>query len=672
MLSLSLLALASTGFSKENQLTLTHNKIVKAPLFNLMKTLGYSGENDLTRLNSYAQKNFLRPKNVERWNVYDDKFIESHREIIIKTLDEFGFFKEVTPELDQTYENVLILGASVGRMRSRVAFFNKLVSKGLSFKNLYFLSGERPLDPKIENESILFEPGPNQTFRESWQRPKKLPKTESDGARLAWDQLMGPDEKPTFVDVPMNKDKRPSTGDTIHAWLEKNPTKGRTLVISNNPYIPYQHAVVLGALINEGFLNPNDMDFIRTVGTGTKPQNERLRVLLDNLARTLYSEKMLWEAKGKLNEKQSNSQKDAGTRLVQVLVDKNFRGDENQVLGLKDALIASGGTNIDFKVSSYDEFKPSDAKTTPDMLMISGSTGLSFLQKQGKKLSAKTSIIWSGHQVFAELNSVTEQISLLVLPKHAVNPKTEAYLKKRTKLILVDGVPHRIMSKSLKLARQDYEKKNGALPLAATSEMLGIVLPGDAPDEKHNMLFFTPTDAKKLARNIVAIEGPDKHYLITNGPRTGSHDYTSKKKLEPSPHRSEAVDKVTSAFMEELRKSGVRKASLYDFQFSKLPSAYQPLLSLAAEGMRIHIPGESTSMVTESTDVANNVIIDQVPSMNVDHKNHIDTIRKRGAAHFLTWEGKLESPPKNSAKEGKRKTPAEVAAKEISKFFSLN
>ncbi|MFK7826999.1 MAG: hypothetical protein AB8G05_22845 [Oligoflexales bacterium] len=657
LLSLSLFAWASIGLSKNN-LTLTENQTVKTPLFKLMKTLGYTGENNLSQLNAYAQKHLLRPADKERWNVYDDQLTKSHQEIIIKTLDEFGFFDEVTPELDQVYENVLILGASVGRMRSRVAFFNKLASQGLKYKKVYFLTGERPLDSRIESESILFEPGPNQIFRKNWQRPKVAPSNESGGARLAWDQLIGSKEKPIFVDVPMNKDKRPSTIDTINTWLDKSPAHGKTLVISNNPYIPYQHAVVLGALIKKGFITANDGPILTTVGSGTKPDKERLRVLLDNVARTLYNEKIIWEAK-------------ADRKLVQILVDKDYRGDENQVLGIRDALIALGTTKADFAVSPYEAFKMPIEKKAPDVFLISGSTGLSFLLQHSKQLPSKSSVIWSGHQTVKYLSTVAHKTSLIILPKHAVNKDNEMSLRSKTKLLLVEGVPHRVMKSSLKKAKKDYESKNGLLP-EQKFKNLGIVLPGDAPNEKGEMLFFTPDDAKKLARNIVAVEGTNKHYLVTNGPRTGSHNYVSRKKLEPSPHRSKMLDTVTSAFMKELNKLGVKKTSIYDFQFSNLPSVYQPLLSLAADGMRIHIPGESTSMVTESTDVAGNVVIDIVPSMNQEHLSHSRAIKKREAAHILTWEGKFESFAKPHKEKTNRKTPAEIAAKEISKAFLLN
>ena len=661
LFSLSLLTLVSQGLAQSIELTLTNDKSVTPSLVKMMQALGYQGNEDLVELNTYAQQNLLRSAKVERWNVHDEPTVNKHRKIILKTIKDLGFFEEVSPDTNLTYENVLILGASVARMRSRVAFFQDLTSKGLQYKNIYFLTGERPLDPKIEDETSLYTPGANKTFRKEWIKPDKAPRTESAGARLVWEQLIGDAIKPPiYVDVPMKKEGRPSTVDTINAWLNKKPTMGRTLIVSNNPYIPYQHAVVLGALIDKGFMKPQDIQFFKTVGPSTKPENERLRVLLDNIARTLYGEKKLWDSVSKLN-----AQNKAEKKSVQVLVDVNFRGDENQVLGIRDALLSLDKHMLEFSIYPYESF--TFEKNTPQMLLLSGSSGLSFLRASGKHIPKGTAVVWSGHQVFPELSSVAERITLTFLPAHAVSEKDQRVLGQKTKLALLEGVPHRIMKSSLSKTRQEFESKNGALPKPQLEDLLGIVLPGDAPDKQGEMLYFTPEHAKKLAKNIVAIEGPNKHYLVTNGPRTGSHDYISKKKLDPSRHRSQKVDEVTSAFMDELTKLGVKKMQLFDFQFSKLPSVYQALLSLAADGMRLHIPGESTSMVTESTDVASNIVIDLVPSMNQDHFKHLDVVRKREAAQILTWEGKSKGSDKVKKQAGVKQTPAEIAAKIISR-----
>ena len=355
------------------------------------------------------------------------------------------------------------------------------------------------------------------------------------------------------------------------------------------------------------------------------------------------------------------------SKRFHILTDKNFMGDKNQVLGIMDAL-ASKMPESKFEVSTYTDFTPAkDGAYASGFFLISGSTGLNFVKKMNPNLRDKTTIIWSGHQIFEGFEDVAPFISLAIVPGHAVNKDFVTKVVGKTRLLLVSGVPHRITRASLQKARQEFEKKNGPIPTAPLSNMVGVVLPGDAPDANGVMQYFTPQDAQKLAVNIANLEGTNKHYLVTNGPRTGSHNYLSKTKLDPSPHQIKLVDEVTSAFIKELMKKGVKKVNLYDFQFSNLPSVYQSLLSLAVDGMRIHIPGESTSMVTESTDVSRNIIIDVVPSMNSDHHHHLQAIKEQKLANILGWDGKLIKPARSWISD-ERKTPAEAAALAIIKL----
>ena len=100
---------------------------------------------------------------------------------------------------------------------------------------------------------------------------------------------------------------------------------------------------------------------------------------------------------------------------VQVLVDKNFRGDESQVLGIMDALTASGMPAAKFTVSTYDDFRPSRDRITT--FLVSGSTGISFLKKMDTSLKHGSEVIWSGHQVFSDLEEVVHLTNLVILPK---------------------------------------------------------------------------------------------------------------------------------------------------------------------------------------------------------------------------------------------------------------
>lgn len=360
---------------------------------------------------------------------------------------------------------------------------------------------------------------------------------------------------------------------------------------------------------------------------------------------------------GSLSKKETHAKP-----LIHVLSDKTFRGDENQVLGIQDALQHSGW---EFKNADYTKFSLAEAKklSTPLILLLSGSTGLRFLKDNRQNLSKDDLVVWTGHQAFDDLPEISEKISVIFLPKHAVGLH---HINTKTKVILLEGVPHRIMKPTLKRAFAKYEAKHGRL-FDELSKVTAIVLPGDAPDESGKMKFFTPEDARVLARNIVKAEGASRHFLVTNGPRTGSHNYQRGTKLDPSPHNTKTVDAVSTAFIEELQKLGAYRTTLFDFQFSDLPSAYEPLLSLASEGVRIHIPGESTSMVTEATDVAENVCIDIVPSMNASHHKHTESIGDSARASILKWDGEISKKAVKTTLP--RKSPAEVAAHSLLDFL---
>lgn len=362
----------------------------------------------------------------------------------------------------------------------------------------------------------------------------------------------------------------------------------------------------------------------------------------------------------------SSSQKDEKkTKTIHVLLDKNFRGDENQVLGIQDALKNSAVT---FESYSYGDFDLAQSRKqfSSFIFLISGSSGIKFVKDRMKDFGKEDVIIWSGHQVFDDLLQVSDRLSVIFLPKHTASQA--AAIQKKTNLVFLNGVPHRIMKTALEASLARYEAKHGPLT-SEPSQTVAIILPGDAPDESGKTKFFTPEDAKRLAKNIVKLEGSKKYFLVTNGPRTGSHNYQMGTKLDPSPHSLKTVDAVSLAFIEELKKLGVSHIKFFDFQFSDLPSAYESFLSLAVKGARLHVPGESTSMITEAADVAENIFIDMVPSMNQTHENHANTVYASGRVAILKWDGQIQKNlPSSSASS---QTPAEVAADFLTDFLKL-
>ena len=156
----------------------------------------------------------------ERWQ-FENKF-EELRPAVWPLLQEMGMIDEIKPTKTH-YETVIVLGALLSRVEDRVDY---LISCGISFDQLVFLSGERPL---LDSEK------------------EKLPGllTESEMVRWVYEHSDLPkDHSVLFIEVPMKGERRPNTLDTINAWLKTNPHPATCLANSNQPYVHYQGAVL--------------------------------------------------------------------------------------------------------------------------------------------------------------------------------------------------------------------------------------------------------------------------------------------------------------------------------------------------------------------------------------------------------------------------------------------
>ena len=283
----------------------------------LFKVLNLPTDGSLIQMNEIAQKKLLRKPGQERWDMDKEAYTDK-KEQILPILDEIGLLQEKKPSR-HNYDYILVLGALVNRMRDRLQFLDKIwpsLDKQTQ-KNIKiaFLVGERTLDPTQENTEVLLnEPMSPVPFRSGWVAPQTLPKTEKEAAEFLWDQIITnkdlkkkkDQEEVLFVNTPQKGDppKRPTTVDTIFYWInsQQNPKflrpkytqfwdssvpldKARYLVISNNPFILFQHKVVQNSLRKKGIINAT----IETVGSAADT-TVPLSVHLDNVARILYEE----------------------------------------------------------------------------------------------------------------------------------------------------------------------------------------------------------------------------------------------------------------------------------------------------------------------------------------------------------------------------------------------
>ncbi len=277
------------------------------PLKALLALMGIEHDGTLADIVKKTQAAWLRRAGQERWdmeNQYQDRTVE-----IVSLLGKIGVLKEIKPQ-HASYDYLLVMGAALPRMRERLKHAIDLANEGVHVDNVVLLAGQRPINPTIEPQETFYDRGNKDLpIRPDWVAPKEMPQTEYDAMRMIFDQaqlpehwknarmyvLNGNQEDPVidyadkttkiiFVNTPMQQvadgsERRPNTGDTVKTWLTSHPVMGSCLVMSNQPYVGYQHAVAQSLL--PGFA-------CETVGKASTTEN--IGVHLDNLARWLYQE----------------------------------------------------------------------------------------------------------------------------------------------------------------------------------------------------------------------------------------------------------------------------------------------------------------------------------------------------------------------------------------------
>jgi len=233
----------------------------------LCTALGMEGK-DLVK---ETQNSWLRKAGKERWEM--EELPSYQRAAVIEWAINQKIYDSWCPALE-SYHSALILGATVERMENRLKYLAELWQQGIRFREIIWLTGQRPLDPKIEHCPSC--------------------RTETSAAMYIWEKEQLPDEMRgipvTWISVPMktegDKRVRPNTQDTIVAWFSLcSPKPGHCcLILSDQPFCGYQYAVV-------DHLFPKEIQF-DVVGRGVDPYShgEAAAITLDAVARWLYQQ----------------------------------------------------------------------------------------------------------------------------------------------------------------------------------------------------------------------------------------------------------------------------------------------------------------------------------------------------------------------------------------------
>jgi hypothetical protein len=216
-----------------------------------------------------TQKQWLRKAGQERWE--QSELSKDQREFVLHWAEAQGLFSPWTPAC-QSYDKALILGATTSRMQLRLDYLKKLWMQGVRFQEIVWLTGERPLDKRVD---ALTDRCSN----------------ESQAAHILWEEADLPKEMRSlpviYVEVPMKPQGRPNTEDTIVAWLNTGVLPCSAIFISDQPFCGYQFAIIK-TLLPEAFA-------FDVVGQGADPTSHpaAAAITLDALARWLYQDK-LW------------------------------------------------------------------------------------------------------------------------------------------------------------------------------------------------------------------------------------------------------------------------------------------------------------------------------------------------------------------------------------------
>lgn len=128
------------------------------------------------------------------------------------------------------YDYALVLGALHGSVEMRINHIVEEWNRGIRFDTIVFLTGQRPLHVEKEKEFLSL-------------------KDEAAMMVYVWETTNMPPElyeiPLTVVDAPpLPLRGRPTTESTVYAWLELSPNPGSILMVSSQPYIGYQMAVL--------------------------------------------------------------------------------------------------------------------------------------------------------------------------------------------------------------------------------------------------------------------------------------------------------------------------------------------------------------------------------------------------------------------------------------------
>lgn len=239
-------------------------------LTQIFSILGLPSPADVRLLNGIAQKNFLRKPDQELWEM--EYRFEDQREQLLPLLSQLNFCTEIQPPPGH-YIYALILGSLSNEVQRFIEHLVQIShTQKITYDCVVLLGSSRPLHADFENIT--------------------LGNTEAEMMETLYKQSQLAHHPYRLIDAPLKITghgcSRPTTDDTLFAWLATNPQPGSCLVISEQPFIQRQLKVLQTVL-------PREFTFA-AAGLAAEPHLPMV-VYLDALARTIYQELICIEEK---------------------------------------------------------------------------------------------------------------------------------------------------------------------------------------------------------------------------------------------------------------------------------------------------------------------------------------------------------------------------------------
>src|SRR5690242_14703410 len=123
---------------------LQDHRVNPKALSELLSALNMNPHGDVI---AQTQKQWLRKPGQERWE--QSELSQDQRKFVLDWAEAQGLFAPWEPSC-KNYDKALILGATTSRMQMRLDYLKKLWIQGLRFQEIVWLTGERPLDKRVD------------------------------------------------------------------------------------------------------------------------------------------------------------------------------------------------------------------------------------------------------------------------------------------------------------------------------------------------------------------------------------------------------------------------------------------------------------------------------------------------------------------------------------------